>query len=268
MLRVASLSRRDVRKYCSGFRMRACIAVLVAAAALPSLLANAQIPVGVEAVFQSDSKSIHIERFDPKAPGLHPAVMLVHGGGGPGGEWRKGGILEALTTAGYSVFVPHYFDGGGEWTPSSNNPSQFIAYIRTLNNACRYIVQQSEIDNKGIGLVGLSLGGYLVLGLAEEVESHPPPVASPAIKAVVEMYGGMPDFAVGRMTTMPPVLILHGEDDDVVPVSRAHDLEKLLDKKAIPYESKIYPHQGHGFTGDALTDANKRTVAFLTAHLR
>ncbi len=129
MLRVASLSRRDVRKYCSGFRMRACIAVLVAAAALPSLLANAQIPVGVEAVFQSDSKSIHIERFDPKAPGLHPAVMLVHGGGGPGGEWRKGGILEALTTAGYSVFVPHYFDGGGEWTPSSNNPSQFIAYI-------------------------------------------------------------------------------------------------------------------------------------------
>ena len=40
--------------------------------------------------------------------------MLVHGGAGPKGDWRKSGILEALTNAGYSVFVPHYFDGPGE----------------------------------------------------------------------------------------------------------------------------------------------------------
>ena len=108
----------------------------------------------------------------------------------------------------------------------------------------------------------------MVLGLAEEVHSHPPPQVSPEIKAVVEMYGGMPEFAIERMTTMPPVLILHGEDDKLVPVSRAYDLETLLKKKAAPYEIKIYPHQGHGFSGDAQEDANKRTVSFLRAHLR
>jgi carboxymethylenebutenolidase len=248
--------------------MRPFIALLVAIAIWPCLAAKAQSSAGTQATFQSDNKPITIERFDPKAAGLHQAVMVVHGGGGPEGDWRKSGIFEALTAAGYSVFVPHYFDGGGQWIPTANDAKQFITYIRTLNNACRYIAQQSGIDPGGIGLVGLSLGGYLVLGLAEEERSHPPVLPSPAIKSVVEMYGGMPDFAIERMTTMPPVLILHGEDDDVVPVSRAHDLEKLLGQKNLPYESKIYPHQGHGFSGDALTDANQRTVAFLTAHLR
>lgn len=248
--------------------MRTFIPVLAAVAIWLGLAAGAQSPAGVQGVFRSDDKPITIERFDPKATGLHRAVMLVHGGAGPNEDLRKSGILEALTAAGYSVFMPHYFDGGGQWTSQSNDPHQFIAYIRTLNDACRYIAQQSGIDPRGVGLVGFSLGGYLVLGLAEEERSHPPVLPSPEIKAVVEMYGGMPDFAIDRMTTMPPVLILHGEDDDVVPVSHAHDLEKLLDKKNLPHESKIYPHQGHGFSGDALADANQRAVAFLTAHLR
>lgn len=236
--------------------------------ALLALAACAQEITGSKSEFSSDRKSVTIERFDPQARGSHPAVMLVHGGAGPEGDWRKSGLIEALTAAGCSVFVPHYFDGaGGKWEQSDNAP-QFFAYIRTLNDASRYIAQQAEIDSKGIGVVGLSLGAYLVLGLAEEVHSHPPPQLSPEIKAVVEIYGGMPGFAIDRMTTMPPVLILHGEDDNVVPVSRAHDLEELLKKKAVTYEIKIYPHQGHGFSGDALEDANKRAVSFLNAHLR
>ena len=247
--------------------MRTFVPILVAVAIWPNLVSSAQTLGGARDSFSSDNRQIMLERFDPKAAGLHRAVMLVHGGAGPNEDLRKSGIFEALTAAGYSVFMPHYFDGGGQWTPTSNDPKQFITYIRTLNDACRYIAQQSGIDPGGIGLVGFSLGGYLVLGLAEEERSHPPVLPSPEIKAVVEMYGGMPDFAVDRMTTMPPVLILHGEDDDVVPVSRAHDLEKLLDKKNLPHETKIYPHQGHGFSGDALADANQRTVGFFTAHL-
>jgi carboxymethylenebutenolidase len=69
------------------------------------------------------------------------------------------------------------------------------------------------------------------------------------------------------MTTMAPVLILHGQDDNLIPVSNALELEELLQKKSVPYEMKIYPHQGHGFDGDALVDANQRAVAFLKAHL-
>jgi carboxymethylenebutenolidase len=246
--------------------MRTCINRVFALAALMTLMARAQSPVGTSSAFHSNHQPITIERFDPRSGTSHLAVMLVHSGAGPDGDWRKGGIVEALTAAGYSVFVPHYFDGPGKWIPS-DKPEILLQYIRVLNDATRYIAAQPDIKNKGIGVVGFSLGGYLVLALAEEERSHPPPLRSPEIKAVVDIFGGMPGFAEQRMTTMPPVLILHGADDDVVEVSHAYDLEKLLQKKAIPYEIKIYPHQGHGFTGDALQDSNKRTVSFLSAHL-
>ena len=235
-------------------------------AVLTTLLAGAQNPVGSTAAFRSNHQPIAIERFDPQTRSSHLAVMLVHGGGGPQGDWRKSGILDALTSAGYSVFVPHYFDGPGQWSPS-DKPEMFLKYIPVLNDATRYIATQPEVRNKGIGVVGFSLGGYLALALAEEERSHPPPLRSPEIKAVVEFFGGMPDFAEERMTTMPPVLILHGTDDDVVEVTHAYDLEKLLRTKAVPYEIKIYPHQGHGFSGDALEDSKRRTVNFLSVHL-
>lgn len=236
-------------------------------AALTALPASAQTLVGVKAVFISEHRPVVIEQYNPTTNGPHPAVMVVHGGGGPGGDWRKSGLLEALVAAGYTAFVPHYFDGqGGKWD-GSDRPDEFIAYIRTLNDAARYIGRQPDVKNNQVGLVGFSLGGYLVLALAEEVRSHPPPLHPPTIKAVVEMYGGMPGFVIPRMATMPPVLILHGEDDDVVPVFRAYDVEKTLRNKGVSYEIKVYPHQGHGFSGDALKDANARTVGFLNAHL-
>src|SRR5579872_7255268 len=70
------------------------------------------------ATFPSGGRTVAIERFDPTSQGDHAAVMLVHGAGGVDGGWRKSGIIEALTEAGYSVFVPHYFDAGGAWDNS------------------------------------------------------------------------------------------------------------------------------------------------------
>lgn len=233
-------------------------------------LATAQTPAPT--AFQSENKSVTIERFDPspsdsKTGSSHPAVVVVHGGGGPQGDWRKSGLFEALTGAGYIVFVPHYFEGaGGNWTRSANT-EQLIAYIRTLNDAARFVAEQPGVQKDGIAFIGVSLGAYAALALTEEEISHPPPRLSPPVKAVIELYGNMPEFAADRMTTMPPVLILHGEDDKLIPVSSAYELEALLKKKSVPYEMKIYPHQGHGFDGDTLADANQRIAAFLKANL-
>src|ERR1700746_3184382 len=209
--------------------------------------------------------SITFERFDPPSKGLHPAIMLVHGAGGPQGEWRKNGMLEALTAAGYSVFVPHYFEVG-EWD-RSRSAELLPKYIEALQNVRRTIADASDLDKqKGIGLVGFSLGAYLVLGLATDAYSQPS--SDLEIKAVVEFFGGMPEFAATHMTTMPPVLILHGAKDDTVPVSNAYELDKLLSEKKVSHEVKIYPDQGHGFNGASLKDSRERTVEFLKQYLR
>lgn len=69
------------------------------------------------------------------------------------------------------------------------------------------------------------------------------------------------------MRRLCPTLILHGEDDAVVPVQEAYDLKKLLEKKNTPYEMQIYPGVGHGFEDNVWRDAGLRSLHFLQKYL-
>src|SRR5438270_265656 len=78
------------------------------------------------------------------------------------------------------------------------------------------------------------------------------------ICAVVDFFGGLPKEMKLFTRRLCPVLILHGEKDMTVPVEEAYHLQQLLEKKNIPYEMKIYPGAGHGFSGDFWLDALQR----------
>jgi phospholipase/carboxylesterase len=54
------------------------------------------------------------------------------------------------------------------------------------------------------------------------------------------------DQLAGEITSRPPVLIVHGEDDDVVPVSCAHDAETALGAAGVAVEAHVLPGLGHG----------------------
>ena len=88
------------------------------------------------------------------------------------------------------------------------------------------------------------------------------------ISAVVEYFGGLPELLAANLEKMPPVLILHGDADQVVPVKEAESLERRLKEKEIPFEVKIYPGQGHGFVGKDALDASRRTLSFLDKHVK
>jgi carboxymethylenebutenolidase len=111
-------------------------------------------------------------------------------------------------------------------------------------------------------MIGYSLGAYLALSVAAS-----PAKDQVAVRCIVEYFGGLPAVLTALLRKMPPVLILHGEDDEVVPVKEAKDLAALLDKKKLPYEMKLYAKQKHGFTGQAAEDAAGRVFKFLGKHL-
>ena len=60
---------------------------------------------------------------------------------------------------------------------------------------------------------------------------------------------------------------LDGEDDQLYPAAFARQLYKTLRRKHVDVESKIYPGQGHGFSGEAAVDSERRTNAFFDKHL-
>lgn len=71
-------------------------------------------------------------------------------------------------------------------------------------------------------------------------------VGSPAERP--EFYKlGSPLTYVSKTT--PPILTLHGDADDIVPVSQARMLDKALKAAGVSHEMTIYPGAGHDFSG-------------------
>jgi carboxymethylenebutenolidase len=131
--------------------------------------------------------------------------------------------------------------------------------MKTLWDAISFVETQAQVDRERIALLGFSLGAYLSLANS---------AIDPRVKVVIEFFGGMPKEMNLFMRRLCPVLILHGENDQTVPVEEAYNLQKLLEKKKISYEVKIYPGVGHGFEDPALwQDAGKRSLEFLRKYL-
>ena len=209
--------------------------------------------------FESGGKTIRLDAYLPEAAeGPVPAVIALHGaGGGVSGMERYASILAGH---GFAVYLLRYFDRTG--IESADKPTiigNFPLWMKTLWDATSFVEKQPQVDAKRIALLGFSLGAYL--SLANSAIDH-------RVKVVVEFFGGMPKEMNFFMRRLCPVLILHGEADATVPVEEAYHLQKLLEKKGIPYEIKIYPGAGHGFEDQTIwSDAGLLSLQFLQKYL-
>jgi dienelactone hydrolase len=212
-----------------------------------------------ELTFESGGKSVRLDAYLPDTHGGPvPAVVALYGAGGNvSGMERYAGTLAAQ---GFAVYLLHYFDRTG--TESADKPTilrNFPLWMKTLWDAISFVEKQPQVDGKRIALLGFSLGAYL--SLANSAIDH-------RVQAVVEFFGGMPKEMNLFMRRLCPVLILHGEADATVPVEEAYQLQKLLEKKGIAYEIKIYPGVGHGFEDQTIwRDAGLRSLQFLQKYL-
>ncbi|WP_435007766.1 dienelactone hydrolase family protein [Tundrisphaera lichenicola] len=211
--------------------------------------------------FTSLGKTIHIERFEPAEPGKYPAIVVLHGAGGMevgGPEFRI--FSRELARRGYVAQLVHYFDQTGtERADLSVILKSFSAWMVTIGDAITLLQHQEIVDPGRIGLLGFSLGSYLSLSVASR---------DSRVSAVVEYFGGLPELFARNLQRFPPTLILHGEADEIVPVSEARKLEKILSDKEFPFEIRVYPGQGHGFRGEPNVDAYQRSIAFFDKHVK
>ncbi len=210
-------------------------------------------------VFQSGGKPIRLDAYLPETPnGPVPAVIALYGAGGNVAGMEK--YASMLAAQGFAVYLLHYFDRTGiEFADKPAILRNFPLWMKTLWDAISFVETQPQVDGKRIALLGFSLGAYL--SLANSAIDH-------RVQAVVEFFGGMPKEMHLFMRRLCPVLILHGEADRTVPVEEAYQLRKLLEKKGIPCEIKIYPGAGHGFEdAEIWRDAGIRSLQFLQKYL-
>jgi dienelactone hydrolase len=228
---------------------RAALAAL-AVCALPSA-ARAQ----VRLTFESGGVPIAVERYQAGSGGRRPAVVLLHGSDGPGPRYRAAARL--LAAAGYHAFLVHYLDRTRQSRASFSTIARNLpAWTATAREAVGFVARQPGVAGP-IGVLGVSLGGGLAVAAAQ---------AEPRVRAVVNYFGFVPS-AFDPGGRLPPVLVLHGARDRIVPVQNAMAFKALLEARGIPHEVQIYADQGHGFTGAAAGDASRRITAFFRRHL-
>ncbi|MGA2601254.1 MAG: alpha/beta fold hydrolase [Bryobacteraceae bacterium] len=211
---------------------------------------------------------VKIDEYDPPEPNSNgAAVILLYGSGGlRSPAFNYPDEARQIARMGYPVYLPHYLDA----THGSANDPQ--SHYETWANTQQYTLsriferQQYTVSRKGlegvpqsrIAIVGYSLGGSVALAFASK---------EPHLAGVVVWSGSMPD-AYRDVENLPPLLILHGARDSVIPASNARQLAALCAMKHFRCDFSIYPGEGHAFSADGITRANHQIQAFLQTVLQ
>ena len=219
----------------------------------------------LDTAYVSGGTRVEVERFAPHAARLgshaggYPAVLVLHSSDGVRGP--SGAIVrrwaDALARHGYVAYVVHYFDRTGDTrTDDEREDRVFPTWTDALQDAVTFVRRDPAVDTARVSAFGLSLGGYMALALG---------AADPRVDRLVVLSGGFFDALAPTVHRLPPTLLLHGSDDDVVPLSAAQRVERTLARLHVPHRLVVYPGRGHGLDAETRPDGIARTLAFLDA---
>ncbi|MFL5732078.1 MAG: alpha/beta hydrolase fold domain-containing protein [Chloroflexia bacterium] len=223
----------------------------------------------------ADGVALKMDIYSPPVLGQapSPAALFVHGGAWSGGDKADGeGTPETveLVGRGYVVASVNY-----RLAPRYVFPAQ----IEDVKCAVRYLRANASalhIDPNRIGAWGASAGGQLVslLGTADESAGLEGdggyPAESSRVQAVVDMYGradlrtvpatrpdllpvfgteaDLPRYSPVTYVSKddPPFLILHGEQDTVVPPELSREFYGRLTETGVPATLVMVKNAEHG----------------------
>jgi phospholipase/carboxylesterase len=196
-------------------------------------------------------------RWGPKAGGTpHALVVLCHGLGASGQDLIDlgPGWGDALP---HAMFVapdaPEPYPGvpfGRQWFDFGDFAVARLAAGMAAAGADLLGFIEAELARlklpaDAVALMGFSQGAMTALyaGLHRRV----PP------RAILAYSGAMLERELPRRAPLPPVLLVHGAADEVVPASRSADAERVLRAAGLPVELLIVPRLGHGIDPQGLS---------------
>ena len=200
--------------------------------------------------------SVLIQEPDNKADRL---IILLHGWGADASDLMD--LAPALSARFANAIIaapdaPHacsanpmgkeWFDLSGDASKIDNGPAQAFPALQKLLET---LMAQFSLPPERIALIGFSQGAMMALYTSLRLNAP--------LGAVVSMAGAL--LAVGALekaiTARPPILLIHGDADEVVPPQAMTMAETILKSQQISVETMSCAGVGHGIAPEALTRA-------------
>jgi dipeptidyl aminopeptidase/acylaminoacyl peptidase len=230
--------------------------------------------------YSVNGKAVEAISFVPAGSGPFPGVLMVPGYERTARDFVPLGVrLARLGFAGVAVTQP----GFGK----SKGPPDFVGpkTLAVLKVAYEKLKQEHYVDANRMAIYGYSRGGMAASLLAVELDDVKAAVFGagvydfqrlydestlPGVRRNMQEETGMTKEAVRERSSILrmerlkcPVLILHGELDENVPVSQAKMLRDRLTQLHKEFEIKLFPEAEHSIgapAGDMTVDFFKRRL--------
>lgn len=115
-----------------------------------------------------------------------------------------------------------------------------------LNGFIDTLLETHELDGDNLILIGFSQGTMMSLQVG--LRRQRPPIAIIGYSGM--LLGG--DLLADEIQSRPPVLLVHGDADEILPVLSLETAKKGLEAVDISVESHIRPGLGHGIDEEGI----------------
>jgi acetyl esterase/lipase len=210
-------------------------------------------------------------------------------------------MLQPLLDAGFTVFAVHHGSAPRFKVPDA------VSDVRAAVRHVKVNASEYGVDPDRIGVYGGSAGGHLSLMLGLNAEGKPiappegrgralgpvyasadsdgrvaavvayfPPVDLRPLVGPSERFPALdfPETDAASISPIrfvsdddPPVLLIHGDADDLVPISNSQVLAKELEATGVVHDFITIEGAGHGFQGDDRVEATRAMVGWFQQHL-
>ncbi|CAA0121532.1 Uncharacterised protein [Halioglobus japonicus] len=198
------------------------------------------------------------EYYTPaEASGPTPVVIVCHAWDGLNDEVRD--KSRKLADAGYIAFAIDVHGGGKVITDFALLMPTLTPYLENrallverMQGAYKAAATIPGADTSRIAAMGYCFGGMAVLDLAR---------SGADLRGVVTFHGSLDGHTLDSPQTLDTkVLVLHGDDDPLVPPQSVVDFKKEMNAKQVDWQLHAYSHTVHAFTRPGANNPDFGTV--------
>ncbi|ACL71754.1 dienelactone hydrolase [Thioalkalivibrio sulfidiphilus HL-EbGr7] len=193
--------------------------------------------------------------YDASASGPRPGVLVIHEWWGHNEHARN--QARRLAELGYTALAVDMY-GDGQVADHPQDAGKFAGAIRQnrelmmkrFTAAENFLRSQTQADAEKVAAIGYCFGGSVVLEMAR---------SGADLLGVASFHGALATQNPAQSGEVKSrVLVLHGNEDPMVPAEQVEGFKKEMDAAGVSYHFVGYDGATHSFTNPAADEAAKK----------